>query len=260
MKQNSAAVVAILLITACDDSSGDDFVGKTAHSIACQSDSFEGASLTHCIADPVKHRIANRLGPKGGPPYRGFAALAADRSTQESDPVFAMNGGMYGEDGNPIGYYVEEGSRLRKLNRAKGSGNFHLLPNGVFFGTGGKWAVLTAGEFAEKVEKRPEFGTQSGPMLVIHGKLHPKISEDGESRFIRNAVGVGADGRAHFVISEVPLSFGKLARYYRDELKVPDALFLDGNVSSLWDPSAGRQDAAVPIGPLIVVETIKRTD
>ncbi len=56
------------------------------------------------------------------------------------------------------------------------------------------------------------------------------------------------------MISEAPLSFGKLARYYRDVLKTPNALFLDGSVSQLWNPSRRRRDGGVPLGPLIVVE------
>jgi uncharacterized protein YigE (DUF2233 family) len=91
-------------------------------------------------------------------------------------------------------------------------------------------------------------------MLVINGKLHPEITQDGPSRMIRNGVGVDSEGRAHFVISDGPLSFGQLARFYRDVLKTPNALYLDGNVSALWDPASGRMDAGVPIGPLIVVE------
>ena len=102
--------------------------------------------------------------------------------------------------------------------------------------------------------ERPEFGTQSGPMLVIDGKLHPEITQDGPSRLVRNAVGVDARGRAHFVISNAPISFGKLARFYRDELNTPNALFLDGNVSQLWNPATDRLDTGAPIGPIVVVE------
>ena len=91
-------------------------------------------------------------------------------------------------------------------------------------------------------------------MLLVDGKLHPEITEDGPSRTIRNGVGVDAAGRAHFVISEGPVSFGKLARYFRDVLKTPNALYLDGAVSALWDPATGRMDARAPIGPMIVVE------
>ena len=91
-------------------------------------------------------------------------------------------------------------------------------------------------------------------MLVIDGSLHPKIDPDGPSERIRDAVGVDDKGRALFVISDMPISFGRLARFYRDELKVKNALFLDGTVSSLWDPASGRLDNGFPIGPLIVVE------
>ncbi|WP_232843902.1 phosphodiester glycosidase family protein [Allopontixanthobacter sediminis] len=221
---------------------------------ACTSVTFEDVPLTHCIADPATHMVSMDLAPAGGAPYRSFAALAAARSADAAPVAFAMNGGMYDGEGKPIGYYVENSERLKELSRADGPGNFHLKPNGVFYGSGGKWQIRTADDFYAQVGDRPQFGTQSGPMLVIAGKLHPEITEDGPSRMIRNGVGVGPDGRAHFVISEGPLSFGKLARFYRDVLKTPNALYLDGNVSSLWDPATGRMDTSVPIGPLIVVE------
>ena len=220
----------------------------------CERITFEDVTLTHCIADPEKHRIVTLLGPEGGPPYRGLGSLAQDRAEHRSEIAFAMNGGMYDEDGQPVGYYVENGKRLKELNNNEGPGNFHMLPNGIFFGTGDKWRVLETEKFKSAVAQRPQFATQSGPMLVIDGKLHPRISDDGESKYIRNAVGIGEDGIAHFVISEMPLSFGKLARFYRDELDVLNALYLDGNVSALWNPTAARIDASPALGPLIVVE------
>ncbi|WP_338015267.1 phosphodiester glycosidase family protein [Altererythrobacter sp. C41] len=221
---------------------------------ACESATFEGAAFTHCVADPGKHRVLTDLGPKDGAPYRSLAKLAAARGDNAPKVAFAMNGGMYDGEGKPIGYYVENGDRLQELNRADGPGNFHMKPNGVFFGTGGKWQIRTADDFYANVGDRPDFGTQSGPMLVIDGKLHPEISEDGPSKAIRNGVGIDAQGRAHFVISQGPVSFGVIARYFRDVLKTPDALFLDGSVSALWDPATDRLDNRAPIGPMIVVE------
>ena len=165
-----------------------------------------------------------------------------------------MNGGMFDDAGQPIGYYVEASERLKELNRADGPGNFHLKPNGVFFGTGANWQVLTADRFFSEIADRPEFGTQSGPMLVVDGEIHPQITENGPSRLTRNAVGVDAEGKAHFVITEGAVSFGVLARYFRNELKTPNALFLDGTVSSLWDPATDRMDGLAPLGPLIIVQ------
>ena len=225
-----------------------------ARQSACRAVTFDGSKFTHCIADPAKHRIGMDLGPNGGAPYRSLANLAGGRPADAAPVVFAMNGGMYDGEGKPIGYYVEGGERMKELNRNDGPGNFHMQPNGVFFGSGGKWQVRTSDDFYSNVGDRPQFGTQSGPMLVIKGKLHPEITDDGPSKAIRNGVGVDTAGRAHFVISQEPVSFGKLARYFRDELKTPNALFLDGNVSALWDPASDRLDAGAPIGPMIVVE------
>ena len=161
---------------------------------------------------------------------------------------------MYDDALKPIGYFVRDEERLAELNREDGSGNFYLKPNGVFFGTGDNWRILDTDTFLRTISTRPEFGTQSGPMLVVNGELHPEIQDDGPSKAIRNGVGIDAEGKAHFVISGEALSFGQLARYFRDELNTPNALFLDGNVSSLWDPATGRMDSR-RVGPLIVVET-----
>jgi prepilin-type processing-associated H-X9-DG protein len=90
-------------------------------------------------------------------------------------------------------------------------------------------------------------------MLVIEGKLHPRFDADGESRHIRNGVGIAPDGTPMFVISEDFVSFGKFARLFRDELKARNALYFDGSVSSLWDPRNHRRDVGAELGPMVVV-------
>jgi len=243
-----ALAALALVLTACSGADGGDTLRSP-----CEPVLFEDSPLTHCLADPARHRIFMALDGLDGKPARSLQALAG--SLPQPDQVaFAMNGGMYDEAGKPIGYYVEGGDRRRTLNRKEGGGNFHLLPNGVFYGTGDQWRIRTTDDFAENVLRRPEFASQSGPMLLIDGKLHPALDHDGTSRKIRNAVGIDRAGRAHFVISEAPVSFGKLARYFRDRLEVSNALFLDGSVSQLWDPARGRMDGGVELGPLIVVE------
>jgi len=219
---------------------------------ACRSVIFENTSLTHCLAIPSRHRIETALADGSGANYLSLAKLA--EAMDGETVAFAMNAGMYDDDGDPIGYFVESSERLKTLNTADGEGNFHLKPNGVFFGTGDTWEIRTTEDFLANVSDRPEFGTQSGPMLLIDGKVHPEIAEDGPSRLIRNGVGVDEKGRAHFVISNAPLSFGKFARFFRDELKTPNALYLDGSVSALWNPATGRTDGGAAIGPILVVE------
>lgn len=252
----SFALAITLALAAC--SQGGDAQGNGADggplASACEKMVFEDSFFTLCTADPAIHTVRTALKPEKGPPWRSLSAFAASRDAGAAPVAFAMNAGMYDDDGAPIGYYVEGGERLHSLSRTDGPGNFHMKPNGVFFGTGGKWEIRTSQDFFDTIDKRPEFGTQSGPMLVIRGELHPRIDADGTSLRVRNAVGVDAAGRALFVITDQPVSFGRLARFYRDVLKVPNALFLDGTVSSLWDPDGGRMDSGFPIGPLIVVE------
>ena len=249
----SRAATALLALALAACGSGPV---QTEVASACEPVMFEDTPFTHCIAEPAKHRILTVLDGPSGDPVRSLVALA-DIVADPAKVAFAMNGGMFDEAGEPIGYYVEDGERRHTLNRNEGGGNFHLMPTGVFYGTGGEWHVRTTEDFAENVDKRPEFATQSGPMLVIDGKLHPAFDNDGDSRKTRNAVGVDEAGRAHFVISEAPVSFGKLARYFRDRLETRNALFLDGSVSQLWDPARERMDQGAELGPMIVVEKLR---
>ena len=229
----------------------DSASGNTQVESACRSVIFEDTPITHCLANPARHRIAMDLGPTGGAPYRSLTGFARARAA--AGVAFAMNAGMFDDAGQPIGYFVEDGERLQTLNTADGEGNFYSKPNGVFFGSDDKWEVRTTEDFLANVRDRPQFGTQSGPMLLIDGKIHPDITPNGESRLIRNGVGVDDKGRAHFVISNGAISFGKLARFFRDELEVKNALYLDGSVSGLWNPATERLDTGAPIGPIVVI-------
>lgn len=220
---------------------------------ACEARVFEGTNFTVCPVDARRDRLELVVDGPDAAPLRSLAALEQALGPRAQSVRFAMNAGMYDEAGRPIGLYVENGEERRPLNLRRGPGNFHLLPNGVFAVDGeGRVSVTDSRRFRARVPS-PRLATQSGPMLVIDGRLHPAFDEDGESRLVRNGVGV-RDGRtAYFAISEDPVSFGRFARLFRDGLGCRNALFLDGSVSSLWDPGAGRQDAYSQLGPMIVV-------
>jgi uncharacterized protein YigE (DUF2233 family) len=220
----------------------------------CRAVMFEGSHFTQCIAVPGQHRIAMHIVGRNGILHRRFLSLAGE--TRIASVAFGVNGGMYDARSRPIGYYVEGSERLYSLNRRSGSGNFYMQPNGVFFGSGSAWQVIESGRFAAQVDQRPDFGTQSGPMLVIDGALNPNFAADGASHHVRNAVGVDRQGRAHFIISDEEISFGRMARMMRDVAHTPNALYLDGEVSALWNPAKGRMDGRYPLGPLILVTTV----
>lgn len=158
-----------------------------------------------------------------------------------------MNGGMYHEDCGPVGLNIEDGLEVARLNTQARDGNFSLVPNGVFYlADGGAWLTETS-VFAE-TEPEVTYATQSGPMLVIAGKLHPKLNADGRSRKKRNGVGLSGDVETvYFVISRGAVNFHNFANLFRDKLKMPNGLFLDGPVSRLDDPYKDRSDPGVPM-------------
>ncbi len=219
---------------------------------ACQPKIFEGVNFTVCTftaADDIR-----LFWGEGDTPFGDFDQLAHYVEGKGETLVFAMNGGMYHPDRKPVGYYMENGVRRQGLQTKAGPGNFSLLPNGVFFFHGKDIiGVEQTGTF-ERKGLIVDNATQSGPMLVIEGVIHPKFQRDSDSRKRRNGVGVSADRQSvYFVISEQPVNFHRFARLFKDELKTPNALYLDGVVSRLYDIETGRNDPGMPMGPIIGV-------
>lgn len=160
---------------------------------------------------------------------------------------FAMNAGMYNENYAPIGYTVIEGKEIRALNLREGGGNFHLLPNGVlWWDKSGKVQITESNALAEQLKNgtaQPWYATQSGPMLVINDVIHPQFDPDSTSAKIRNGIGVCSDGSLQFINSEAPVTFYQFAALFKNDLKCPNALFLDGGIASaLYAPTIDKHD------------------
>ena len=214
----------------------------------CRDTSFEGASYTLCEVTAGEDLRLFQSGPDGA--YGSFKNVDAALATEGKALGFAMNAGMYHRDLAPVGLYVENGVEVSKLVTRAGPGNFGLLPNGVFC-IGETFRVIESRVFRKE---RPDcrYATQSGPMLVIGGKLHPKLLADSDSLYVRNGVGVSRDGtRAVFAISNEAVNFHTFARLFRDALGLPDALYFDGNISRLYAPALGRHDGGFPMGPMV---------
>ena len=165
---------------------------------------------------------------------------------------FAMNGGMYHPGYGPVGLLTESGRETGALTHADAAGNFFLKPNGVFWVGDGK-AGVTETEAYARSGIVPRQATQSGPMLVIDGKIHPKFLPDGTSLQVRNGIGILPDGRVAFAISENPVRFHDFATLFRDRLGCRNALFLDGSISSLFSPEMRRHDRGAVMGTVIAV-------
>ena len=223
-----------------------------AASAACAPKSFDSAKFTVCAFDPRHDDIRLFWSGPDGRPYGSLAALAAALKAKGETLVFAMNAGMFKQDQSPVGLYVENRLKLHDADTRSGPTNFHLKPNGVFWvGDGVAGVTETSRYLANPPAAR--YATQSGPMLVVDGKIHPKIRPNGTSLKIRNGVGACDGGAVVFAIAEEPVTFDAFARLFRDGLDCQNALFLDGSVSSLYAPELNRDDELGPIGPMVGV-------
>jgi uncharacterized protein YigE (DUF2233 family) len=241
-------LAALLLLTVLPFAAS----AETQPAPPCAPLAFGDAKYIVCSFDARHDDI--RLYWKGanGIAYGGFSALADSLKAQGRQLRFAMNGGMFETDLSPVGLFIEDGREKRKADTRDGVSNFHLKPNGVFYAGDGVAGVVETGRFLANGPKA-RYATQSGPLLVIDGRIHPKIHQTGTSAKIRNGVGARDDGTVIFAISEQPVTFYAFARLFRDALNCPNALFLDGSVSSLFAPNLNRVDALAPIGPIVGV-------
>jgi uncharacterized protein YigE (DUF2233 family) len=219
---------------------------------------FAGKRYVICRVDLTRDHLDLFWRDGSKQPLKTFDAVNQWLRPQRRRLLFAMNAGMYREDLSPVGLYVERGRQLRPLNLANGKGNFCLKPNGVFAlrkrpGSPTSVAQIVESSRYPSISKSTTLATQSGPMLVIGGKLHPAFRRASTSRLVRNGVGVPSPRKVVFALSEDPVNFYELAVLFRDGLSCPNALFLDGTISSLYSPPLHRNDAWVPLGPIIGV-------
>ncbi len=224
-----------------------------AMAVECRDIEHDTNRYTVCEVDATVEDLRLFLRDDQGQILGQFHAIDARLQNQGQKLGFAMNAGMYHDDRAPVGHYVEEGHEEMRVVTNAGPGNFGLLPNGVFCIRPGRADVIETLTFAAQAPGC-RFATQSGPMLVIDGQLHPRFLPDSNSRYIRNGVGTSADGaRVVFAISRNAVTFHEFGRLFRDGLGLPQALYFDGNISRLYAPAIRRSDAGFPMGPIVGV-------
>ena len=207
--------------------------------------------FTVTVVDVRREQLALFLNDEAGQPFKDFARLSSWLEGRGKKLSFAVNAGMYHADFSPVGLLVQEGRQAAPLNLDDGVGNFFMKSNGVFLVTSRGPRVVAAAEYA-RIKGPVLLATQSGPLLLRNGVMHPAFRADATSRHIRNGVGVKG-GKALFVISEEPVTFYELAAFFRDQLKCRDALYLDGSISSMYSSKWKRMDARAHLGPILGV-------
>ncbi len=221
------------LLTACSQ----------AHALGQQALTYGGNAFSVVTVTPGRDALKLYWQNAQGKPYGLIGALKADLAAQGKMLTFATNSGIYTPELRPLGLHIQAGREQVGLNHARSGGNFALLPNGVFWIRGGH-AGVTESRAYEKLNLKPDSATQSGPLLVQGGRLHPSFNEGSSSLKLRSGVGVckGGPGQGNvvkFAISEGGVNFSTFARFFRDVLGCPDALYLDGSISTLYTPDRG---------------------
>ena len=217
----------------------------------CDAVRFDGADFTVCKVDLTKQILRLWLNDESGAPLGSFTNVNRELADSGQELGIAMNAGMYHADRSPVGHYVEDGQEYRGVITADGPGNFGLLPNGVLCLVQNRAQIVESRQFDQR---RPacDHATQSGPMLVIDGALHPRFLHDSTSLYIRNGIGVSDDGSvAWLAISDERINFHTFGRLFRDGIGAGNALYFDGNISRLYDGTSGRHDFGLPMGPII---------
>jgi uncharacterized protein YigE (DUF2233 family) len=210
--------------------------------------SYLGTSFTVATVDLAHDSLHLLWKDARGQRIGSLEGAEAWATAQKKKLLMATNAGIFAPGYVPLGLHVSEGKTLVKLNQWHGGGNFFLAPNGVFAVVGKRAGVWETGEFA-KLTIKPRLATQSGPLLVQGGKLHPKFTKGSANKNIRSGVGVARDGKVVFVLSQLPVNFYDFASLFRDTLGCPNALYLDGAISGMLCPgtalsSTGSDDFA----------------
>lgn len=178
-------------------------------------------------------------------------------TTQNGDNLlYACNGGMYMQNQAPLGYYIEQGKALQKMNTKTGSGNFYLKPKGVFYvddkNTPGIYTIETAVDRTLLQTKRLAYLTQSGPMLVHNNAINTVFTQGSSNLNVRNGVGILPNGHAYFAMSTYPVSLYDFAKHFKDK-GCSQALYLDGFVSRTYCPQQNYAQLDGNFGVMIAV-------
>lgn len=135
--------------------------------------------------DLRRERLELFLRDDTGIEFKRLDRLEAWLAARNRQLVFAMNAGMYHADFSPVGLLVQEGQEVAPLNLAAGTGNFFLRPNGVFLVSDeGRPRVVESSEYPA-LSRGVRLATQSGPLLLRRGVVHPAFIPDSDSQIGR---------------------------------------------------------------------------
>ena len=209
---------------------------------------YAGVDVDLVCVDLTRARLSLHWQRPDGARFGSLRAVDDWLRRAGEQPLALTNAGIFATDA-PVGVHIEDGQLRHPLVRGGGDGNFSLLPNGVFLvGKAGARVVETSHFDARDVQ----LATQSGPLLLAGGVLHPRFIHASHNALIRSGVGVYARDTVWLAVTRGPITFWDFACLFRDRLGCADALYLDGTISRLYAPSLNRYDDGQFMGILAV--------
>ena len=176
---------------------------------------------------------------------------------QKKDVKMITNAGMYTPKNDPEGLYISNQKQLFPLDTGfKEELNFYMLPNGIFYvdtmNVPGVVQTEAYQKFSDSKLKTIALATQSGPMLLIDGNIHPRFNRFAPSKKIRSGVGVFGD-KVVFAITRERSNFFDFASFFQDYFNCQNALFLDGTISKMYLKDRESIDKGGAFGPVISI-------
>jgi uncharacterized protein YigE (DUF2233 family) len=146
-----------------------------------------------------------------------------------NDPnIFITNATVWDSVYHPLGLFVSEGKTINALNLSDGNQmGFYLKPNGVFLINDKGLSIVESSRTSDFSNIR--LAVQSGPMLVIDGRIHDKFDPNSKNRNLRCGVGTFTDNGAAYVVfavSNEPVTLYEFASLFKNNYKCANALCL----------------------------------
>jgi uncharacterized protein YigE (DUF2233 family) len=234
----------------------------TASIRGSRSVNLHGVKYLVFVADPDSAEIQLHLYDSSG--KSNLLTLGAVKEKLEKEhkkPLMITNAGMYTSSYDPQGLFVERSSTAFfpiDTGSARPNANFYLKPNGVFYiDSLGRPLIDTSEIFYTKDigKMKMRLATQSGPMLVIGGKIHRSFLYGSTNSKIRSGVGIiSGTNKIVFAITMNGTNFYDFALFFRDVFHCDDALFLDGAISQMYLPDLNPKALGGNFGPMISVQ------
>ncbi len=175
----------------------------------------------------------------------------------KNETVCISEVGFYDNGGNHIGLLQKEGQQISGIDIASsGKGNFYLVPNGVLSFDSLTIQITESKEYNTRTLQE-ENSIQSGPLLIMNGKLHPKLNLFSPNKHGRSAICTITQNNERFILFVTaldPVNMYTFSVLIKQRFNCDFALLVgSGNTCTNFSPS--RSSCDIPSRPWYLVAT-----